>query len=247
MPNNTVESRIIVALDVPPARAQELVLQTKDRISIFKVGPVLWLEWGAECLQFFHDQSVRVMIDLKFHDIPNTVQESLAALQRAKGSEAIWGLTLHALGGFSMLRSAALQADRWGAARPKLLAVTVLTSLLEKDLYRVGVNRSVEAQVKKLAQLALDAGMDGVVASVKEIEAIRKTCGREMTILTPGIQLEAFPKRSLDQKRVATPAEALESGSDYLIVGRDIYQAPDPKERLNDLIGAMKTAKMKIA
>ncbi len=246
MRTDTLESRVILALDVPASKARELVAQTKDLVGFYKVGPVLWLEWGAECLNYLRDQGAKVMLDFKFHDIPNTVKESLAALARAPGSEAVWGITLHAWGGFSMLRTAALERDRLAEQghRFQLFGVTVLTSLLEKDLYRTGVNRSVEAQAKKLAALAFDAGLDGVVASVHEIAAIRKACGREAIVLTPGIRLAANPKRNLDQKRVATPAEALEKGADYLIVGRDVYQDADPRGRLGDLIGAMKTARI---
>ncbi|MBI2069359.1 MAG: orotidine-5'-phosphate decarboxylase [Elusimicrobia bacterium] len=236
-----VKNKLVVALDVTPARAKEIVSRTRDLAGIYKVGPVLWLEWGSECLKFFAGEGARVMIDFKFHDIPNTVKASLAALLRAPGSESIWGVTLHTLGGYAMLTTAVSERDA-AAHRPMLFGVTVLTSLREKDLYRVGINRTVEAEVKKLAVLAEDAGLDGVVCSGDETAVIRKACGREFLTLVPGVRLDANPKKDLDQKRVVTPAAALAGGADYLIVGRDIYEAEDPRERLEALLGAAATA-----
>ncbi|MBI4064350.1 MAG: orotidine-5'-phosphate decarboxylase [Elusimicrobia bacterium] len=240
-----MRDKVIVALDVEPTRAREIVSQTKDLVSIYKIGPVLWFRWGAESLKFFADQGLRVMLDFKFHDIPNTVTESLKALSSLEGSRSIWGATLHASGGFSMLRSAVLEKDSWPQERRfHLFGVTVLTSLKEKDLYRAGVNRSVEAQVKKLAALAQDSGLDGVVASGDEVAVIRKACGQELLVLVPGVRLVAEPRRDLDQKRVVTPAQAVAAGADYLIVGRDIYQSQDPRERVEALFGAMETVKI---
>lgn len=237
--------KLIIALDVEPSKAQALVESTKDLVSIYKIGPVLWLAWGRACLEFFAERGLKVMIDFKFHDIPNTVKESIRRLVEGPGGQAVWGLTLHTLGGFSMLRTAALERDRLPAAlQPKLFGVTVLTSLEEKDLYRLGINRSVEAQVKKLATLALDTGLDGVVSSVREVSMIRKTCGSDFLVLTPGISLESYPKKNLDQKRWASPSEALRQGSDHLIIGREIYQTDNPRRQVESIIGAMAGVKL---
>lgn len=240
-----MQDKIIVALDVSPEKAREIVAKTKDLTAIYKMGPVLWHQWGAESLSFFKDQGVRVMIDFKFHDIPSVAAASLVCLAGHQGSEVIWGVTLHALGGFSMLRTAVIERDKLPKDRKFLLfGVTVLTSMREKDLYRVGINRTVDAQVKKLSMLAQDAGLDGVVASAKEISAIRKVCGKDQLVLVPGISLDSNRRRDLDQKRAATPREAFELGADHLIIGRDIYQAEDPRERLEMMIEAIRVDKI---
>ncbi|MBI4369529.1 MAG: orotidine-5'-phosphate decarboxylase [Elusimicrobia bacterium] len=233
-------SKIIMALDVPCARAQELVRSSSDLISHYKIGPVLWFEWGAACLAFFRDCGAKLMIDFKFHDIPNTVKESIGALMRSPGSEAIWAVTLHSSGGYTMLKNAVMERDRHAAgSRPKLLGVTVLTSLEERDLYRIGINRAVPAQVKKLAMLAQDAGLDGVVASGHEIGTVRKACGEDFEIFVPGVRLQANPQKDLDQKRVMTPAQALREGASYVIAGRDLYGAENVRDQINVMIGAM--------
>lgn len=234
----SAKERVIVALDVDAGRARQIVLATKEFAGIFKVGPVLWLEWGKDCLAFFKDQNARLFLDFKFHDIPNTVGETIKTLIREDSSRATWGLTLHASGGYAMIKAAVSARDE--AQSPiKIFGVTVLTSLREKDLYRVGINRSIEAQVKKLAVLAMDAGCDGVVSSAHEALAIRKACGRDCICVVPGIRLEANASNRWDQKRVATPVEALDLGADYLVVGRDIVSAPDPLERARALLGAV--------
>lgn len=227
--------QIIIALDVSLERAKEIVDSTRDLLSLYKIGPVLWLQWGPGCLEFFAQRGARVMIDFKFHDIPNTVKESFLALGRLPGAQAIWGLTAHTLGGFSMLRALALERENFaGNAHVMILGVTVLTSLAERDLYRVGINRTPQAQVKKLAQLALDAGLDGVVASAWEIEVIHKTCDPNFVTVIPGIRLTK--ESAGDQKRVATPLEALRAGANYLVIGRDITGAANPRDRVENLI-----------
>lgn len=237
-----MKEKIIISLDVTPERAKKIVEQTRDLVSTYKIGPVLWLQWGNESLKYFSGLGLRLMIDLKFHDIPNTVSEALKALLTLPGATCVDFVTLHTQGGYPMLK-AAVEARDAVESRAKLAGVTVLTSLKEKDLYRVGINRSVEAQVKKLAGLAMDAGLDGCVASSHELSVIRKTCGDNFLTLIPGIRMEAGAGRTQDQKRPATPREALEAGADYLIVGRDIYSSDNPRERVEALAGAMLTAK----
>jgi orotidine-5'-phosphate decarboxylase len=140
---------LIVSLDVAPEKARALVESLGERITIYKIGPVLWTSWGPACLPYFEKAGVKVFLDLKFHDIPNTVRETLAALLRCEGAGALWGLTLHCLGGYSMLLGARQVLEASPGPKPKLIGVTVLTSFREKDLFRVGINRSVEAQAKK--------------------------------------------------------------------------------------------------
>jgi len=227
-----------VALDTDIDLAKKIVESTKDMVGIYKVGPVLWMRWGHEALSFFAAQKVRVFLDFKFHDIPNTVCEAIRSLIAMDKSGVIWGMTVHTSGGYSMLKSAVETARELGSV--KIFGVTVLTSLREKDLYRVGINRSVEAQVKKLAALALDTHCDGVVASAHELAVIRKACGRELLCVVPGIRAQTNAKATWDQKRVASPTDALEAGADYLVVGRDIYQAENPREQVEVLTGAIR-------
>ncbi|MEK6544852.1 MAG: orotidine-5'-phosphate decarboxylase [Elusimicrobiota bacterium] len=237
-----VDNRLIVALDTDIDTAKRIVSETSGQIGIYKVGPVLWMSWGKDCLDFFAGQGVRVMIDLKFHDIPNTVTGAIASLMESKSASVIWGMTVHASGGFAMMRNAALSVAKLPKVkRPLLFAVTVLTSLQEKDLFRIGINRSVESQVKRLSLMAMDSGFDGVVASAKEAGIIRKACGKDFLILTPGISLSGDLSKSTDQKRLATPAQAVAAGADHLIVGRDIYASADPSAAVDTALQAMST------
>ncbi|MFC1521436.1 orotidine-5'-phosphate decarboxylase [Elusimicrobiota bacterium] len=244
-PSKTKSPYLIVSLDVPLERALAIIDDTKDLVPVFKVGPALFNASGIKGLEALAKKGAKFFIDLKLHDIPNTVSLGLSALFESSIASSIWAVTLHTLGGYAMLKAAREQRDKH-SSDALLLGVTVLTSLKERDLYRVGINRDVNAQVKKLAILASDAGLDGVIASSGEISAIRKACGKDFLILTPGIKLEAYNKLNTDQKRVASPQDALEAGSNGLIIGRDIYNNENPRQRVEAVLGIVKSCYGKV-
>jgi orotidine-5'-phosphate decarboxylase len=217
-----------VALDVPSA---EVGLHTAQKlrghVGMFKVGSEVYAAEGPVLARYLVATGERVFLDLKFHDIPNTVR---AAARQA----AMLGVSLvnvHASGGRKMMEAAlegvrSVQSARAAAAPTRVLAVTVLTSLGPEDLVEVGFRGSPEEVVVRLAQLAQRAGLDGVVASPREITAIRKACGPNFLIVTPGVRpATAAPD---DQTRIATPESAIRAGADYLVIGRPITGAPDP-------------------
>ncbi len=221
------ESRIIIALDVDELeKAKDLVKLLKDDVAAFKIGKQLFTRCGPDAVNMVHDEGGRVFLDLKFHDIPTTV---------AKASVEVMGLgvfmfNMHASGGLDMMKKAVAAVKEKAAEKeekkPVILAVTVLTSQGPEDLKRLGINMGMEEMVVNLASLAKKAGVDGVVASPKEIRAIREACGKDFVIVTPGIRPASSSKD--DQKRIMTPLEAVSAGADYIVVGRPITQAEDP-------------------
>jgi orotidine-5'-phosphate decarboxylase len=224
---DTIRSRLIFALDVDTlGEAEDLVRLLGEEVSFFKVGKQLFLHAGPEVVRMIHRHGADVFLDLKFHDIPHTVAKAGIAAARL-GARFF---DVHASGSFEMMERAqaevARACRREGLRKPRILAVTVLTSLGRADLRRVGVDDAVEHQVVRLARLARRAGLDGVVASPLEIARIRKECGRGFLIVTPGVRPTAAGAD--DQKRVMTPGEAMRAGADYLVIGRPIRDAPDP-------------------
>jgi len=185
-----------------------------------------------------------IFLDLKFHDIPNTVAGAILSCAAMPGVQLV---NVHALGGQAMLHAAAqaISATQpMGADRPRLLAVTVLTSMDQKAMREVGLSGTSQARVLKLAQLAKKAGVDGVVASVKEARAIRKACGRDFLIVTPGVRpKEKSGAKDDDQARTATPTEAIRAGADFLVVGRPILAAPDPRAATQSIVDEITAAK----
>ncbi|CEP69471.1 Orotidine 5'-phosphate decarboxylase [Moorella glycerini] len=220
--------KIIVALDVPDLVAgKKLVDQLFPYVGMFKVGLEFYTAAGPAAIRMIKERGGKVFADLKLHDIPNTVAGAARALVRL----GVDMLNVHAAGGRSMMQTAAAAAREEAAAvgrpAPVLIAVTVLTSLDGEALrHEVGIEREVEEQVVRWARLARDSGLDGVVASPREIRAIREACGPEFVIVTPGVR-QAGADRG-DQRRVMTPAEALKQGASYLVIGRPITAAPDP-------------------
>ena len=220
-------SPILIALDVDRiAQAEALVAQLSSQVGGFKVGKQLFVSEGPAAVAPIVDRGLRLFLDLKFHDIPNTV----AGAVRAGTRLGAWMMTVHASGGYDMLRAARdaahEEAARSGVARPLIVGVTVLTSLDDQRIAQVGVPTGVRDQVKRLATLAQEAGIDGVVASPQEISLIRETCGVDLAIVTPGIR-PASSSRD-DQARTMTPAEAVRAGASYLGIGRPITGAADP-------------------
>jgi len=220
--------QLLVALDVDTtAEAVALAGQLRGSVGGFKIGNRLFTGEGPAVVEAIVARGDRVFLDLKYHDIPQTVAGAVAAATRL----GVWMMNVHASGGSVMMR-AARDAARDEAARgsrpaPLVIAVTMLTSLSEPMLGEIGVSGAMSAQVQRLAALAKAAGLDGVVASPQEIALVRATCGPTFTIVTPGIRSVEDPKG--DQNRTLSASEALAGGADFLVVGRPIIAAPDPR------------------
>lgn len=219
---------MIVALDVSDAkRALEMVDVLKPCAGMFKVGMELFYSAGGDIVKEIKSRGCRVFLDLKLHDIPNTVAAAAGALVRY-GPDII---NVHASGGPEMMKAAAHSvskaADRLGAARPLVIAVTVLTSI-DRDMFnnRMGIGGEIEDYVVRWSKMARDCGLDGVVASPREVALIRENCGPEFVIVTPGVR-PAWSEAG-DQKRVMTPAASISAGATYIVVGRPVTASPDP-------------------
>ena len=217
-----MNSRVIVALDYADAKsATALVDRLEPSACKLKVGKELFIAAGPALVAAMAQRGFDVFLDLKFHDIPNTVAQAC----RASARLGVWMMNVHALGGRAML-DAAREAIDSAEHKPKLLAVTVLTSLTEPELREVGIDASPLVEVMKLAVLARDCGLDGVVCSAQEAATIRDRLGSGFLRVTPGIRL--LEEAAGDQKRVMTPRNAIESGASYLVVGRSVTRAADP-------------------
>jgi orotidine-5'-phosphate decarboxylase len=236
--NNPPRDRLIFALDVGGGLEEALswVDRLQDHVGLFKVGKESFVRYGTEIVRQIHSRGGRVFLDLKFHDIPNTV---------ARAAEAACGLgvvmfNVHALGGRRMMMETVSAvrnvAGRSGGKPPVVLAVTVLTSLNDSDLKILGFGRGAAETALHLACLAQDAGISGVVASAADAAAVRKACGKDFLVVTPGIR-GVKEVAGDDQKRIVTPSEAVRCGADYLVVGRPIRQAADPAGEADAIVG----------
>ncbi len=230
---------ILVALDVESAaKAVELADALRGSVGGFKIGKQLFTAAGPAMVRELTSRGDRVFLDLKFHDIPNTVA---GAVQSAVSTGA-WMVNVHASGGSAMMKaageSARKTAEKLGQPRPLVIAVTVLTSMDDSALKEIGVGRTMIEQVVHLAKLAQDSGLDGVVASPQEVPAIRKACGPDFQIVTPGIR-PADQQGKDDQARTLTPAEAMSAGSSYLVIGRPITAAPNPREAAEKIAASL--------
>jgi orotidine-5'-phosphate decarboxylase len=227
---------LIVALDAPDAeKTRALVQQLGESVSFYKVGKEIFTAVGPSIVRELVSSGKKVFLDLKFHDIPNTV----AGAVRSAASLGVSLLTVHASGGSKMLHAAA-EAAAQSEVRPTILAVTVLTSFTAPDLEETGVAGGVEAQVLRLATLAIHAGCGGIVASAQEASQLRQALGTAFTLVTPGIR----PAGSAagDQARVVTPEAAIRAGANYLVVGRPITAAADPAEAARAILQQIELA-----
>ncbi len=221
-------NRLIVALDFATMAEVRLLVETLgDAVSYYKVGMQLFYGVGMECLTYLREKGKDVFLDLKMHDIPNTVAQGAASLTRL----GVAMINVQASGGPAMMRAAAEMVAETAASlnipRPKLIAVTVLTSMNETEWEALRSATTISDQVVHLAQLAKEAGLDGVVASPQEASMIREACGAEFEIVTPGVRPQGAALN--DQSRVATPAAALQAGAHYLVIGRPITAAENPR------------------
>jgi len=226
-----MSSRVIVALDYADAKsAMALVDRLQPSACKLKVGKALFTAAGPALVANMAQRGFDVFLDLKFHDIPNTVAQAC----KAAAQLGVWMIDVHALGGRAMM-SAAREAIEAAPRRPNLIAVTVLTSMAEADLREVGIDASPLVEAMRLAELAAACGLDGVVCSAHEAAEIRDRLGRRFLRITPGIRLPE--DGAADQKRVMTPRRAIESGASYLVVGRSVTGAPDPLAALARING----------
>jgi orotidine-5'-phosphate decarboxylase len=239
---DTTENKLIVALDVETVRqARELFSALRETVGMFKIGSQLFTAAGPDFVREIVRAGSRVFLDLKFHDIPNTV----AAASREAARLGVSMFNVHAAGGSEMMKRAAEAvtevSEREGLSRPAVLAVTVLTSMEAATLEEVGVSSGPPEQVARLARLAAGCRIDGVVASPQEVALVRLTVEREdFVIVTPGVR--PLGSATHDQKRVLTPAEAFRAGADYLVVGRAILDASDPAAAAQRILEEMKGA-----
>lgn len=221
--------QIIVALDFPTANSCLAFLDTIDPARCrVKVGKELFTRCGPELVREIQTRGYDVFLDLKFHDIPNTVAGAL----KAAADLGVWMVNVHASGGKAMLEASREALN--GKQAPLLIAVTVLTSMGAEDLARLGVTDNPQQQVQRLARLAVDCGLDGVVCSAQESSMLRQQYPTDLCLVTPGIRPSGDSVD--DQKRVVTPRSALEQGSDFLVIGRPITQAADPSAKLDMII-----------
>jgi orotidine-5'-phosphate decarboxylase len=237
----SMRDRLIVALDVDSLeQAKQLVQLLAGEVGMFKIGKQLFTHAGPQAVQLIQNLGGEIFLDLKFHDIPNTVAKASIEATRL----GVKMFNVHASGSLEMMRTTVKEVERVcrqeKLRRPIMLAVTVLTSLNQDDLQRVGVEHEVADQVVRLALLTKRAAMDGVVASPHEVADIRAACGRRFVIVTPGIR--PADGKANDQQRVMTPSEAVCAGVDYIVVGRPILEAGDPVDAARRIVADMERA-----
>ncbi len=223
-------NKIIVALDYEKeSDALALVDQIDPSLCRLKVGKEMFTTLGMNFVKQLHQRNFDVFLDLKYHDIPNTVARAV----RSAADLGVWMVDLHASGGLRMMEEAKRILEPYGKDAPLLIAVTVLTSMEDLDLLQIGINASPREQVLRLAHLTQRAGLDGVVCSPQEVEILRNACGEDFKLVTPGIR--PIGADFGDQRRVMTPTAAIRAGSDYLVIGRPITKADNPVEVLRSI------------
>ena len=237
-------SSLIVALDFDSlSTALKFAEKIADLVGMFKVGSQLFTAAGPEAVRQIAKLNADIFLDLKYHDIPNTVA---GAVLGAAALPNVQLVNVHALGGTVMMQAAAQAVSAgvpMGADRTRLLAVTLLTSMDSKTVREVGIGGPPKTRVVKLAKLSQKAGVDGVVASVQEAKSIRKACGRDFLIVTPGVRPRSADLKTDDQARTATPREAIKAGADFIVVGRPILAAGDPRAAAQEIVDEIASAK----
>ena len=217
------DQKVIVALDYESQSEAFAFVDKIDPTSCrLKVGKEMFTLFGPEFVRQLHQRGFSVFLDLKFHDIPNTCSKAV----RAAAELGVWMVNVHASGGERMMSASREILEQYGSQRPLLIGVTVLTSMEQSDLHGVGIDVTPNEQVMRLAKLTKNAGLDGVVCSAQEATALKSALGKEFKLVTPGIRPEG--SAAADQRRIMTPMQAVNAGSDYLVIGRPITQAPDP-------------------
>lgn len=223
----SIDTKIIVALDYDnQADAIAMAQRLEPQRCRLKVGKELFTTAGPQLVQALHDLGFEVFLDLKFHDIPNTVAKAVIAAAKM----GVWMVNVHASGGSEMMRTTLEKLQQAGGHQPILIAVTVLTSMDQQGLRETGINQTPAERVLDLATLTKKSGFQGVVCSAQEAALLKQTLGKDFVLVTPGIR-PAFAVAG-DQKRIMTPADAVRAGSDYLVIGRPITQAQDPMAAL---------------
>ncbi|MDV2860263.1 orotidine-5'-phosphate decarboxylase [Psychrobacter sp. CAM01] len=228
--NNAIKSPVVVALDNMTMEASLALADKLDpALCRLKVGKELFTRCGPDIIKALHQRDFEVFLDLKFHDIPNTTAQAVLAA----ADLGVWMVNVHASAGLEAM-SLAKQRLLDNNLDTLLIAVTVLTSMDNQALTQTGITDGLDTQVSRLAQLTKQAGLDGVVCSAREAQSLKALCGQEFKLVTPGIRLAE--DNADDQKRICTPAQALQDGADYLVIGRSITQAADPAAKLQRIL-----------
>ncbi|WP_434797832.1 orotidine-5'-phosphate decarboxylase [Terrisporobacter vanillatitrophus] len=232
--------KLIVAIDTDDFdKAKELIDQLEDSVDIFKVGLEQYVATKGKTVDYLKEKGKKIFLDLKFHDIPNTMKSAVRAAVR----DNVWLMTIH-VSDLEGMRQCALvakeEAEKLNIEKPIIVGVTVLTSLSNEDLQDIGSNMTTEELAIKRAKLAKESGIDGVVCSAKEVDKIVEACGKDFITVCPGIR--PTTSSAGDQKRVVTPAEAIKNGAQYLVVGRPITQSENPKQTAIDIVKEIENA-----
>ena len=229
-----MKTELIVALDVPNRlHIEPIILDLTKEVNFFKVGMQLFCAEGPDICRLLHEYNARIFLDLKLHDIPNTVAEAV----RSAAEHNVEFITVHASGGIHMMKAAVDASLEFEENRPQIIAVTMLTSLTSNNLNRMGIDRYVNEQALILAEMAIESGVDGLVTSVYEVEEMRKAFGDDVILITPGIRFMDDVKH--DQQRVATPQKAARAGSNYIVMGRPILEADKPAEVASKILSQL--------
>ena len=224
------DAKVLIALDYANEQdALDFVSKISPADCRLKVGKEMFTYFGPQFVKKLTEKGFDVFLDLKFHDIPNTVAKAVTAAAEL----GVWMVNVHASGGPEMMSKAKQALEKYGDDAPLLIAVTILTSMDEAELKRLNIDKTPQEQVMFLANLAKESGLDGVVCSAQEATALKQALGQEFKLVTPGIRPAGSAKG--DQKRVMTPKEAIDAGSDYLVIGRPITQATDPQATLIEI------------
>ncbi|MPM97150.1 Orotidine 5'-phosphate decarboxylase [bioreactor metagenome] len=234
------KDKLIVAIDTDDFdKAKELIDQLEDSVDIFKVGLEQYVATKGKTVDYLKEKGKKIFLDLKFHDIPNTMKSAVRAAVR----DNVWLMTIH-VSDLEGMRQCALvakeEAEKLNIEKPIIVGVTVLTSLSNEDLQDIGSNMTTEELAIKRAKLAKESGIDGVVCSAKEVDKIVEACGKDFITVCPGIR--PTTSSAGDQKRVVTPAEAIKNGAQYLVVGRPITQSENPKQTAIDIVKEIENA-----